>query len=83
VYQVGKETKYSQMMHGQPSIKISRIVSSADTVFMCFVFISKQTATCATYTIKWLVFITEVKSIYCAVRTGSLNKTVCASSSKV
>jgi len=22
VYQVGKETKYSQMMHGQPSIKI-------------------------------------------------------------
>jgi len=26
------------------------------------------------------VFITEMKSIYCAVRTGSLNKAVCASS---
>ena len=30
----------------------------------------------------WLVFITEMKSVYCAVRTGSLNKAVCASSLK-
>ena len=29
---------------------------------------------------KWLVFITEMKSVYCAVRAGSLNKAVCASS---
>ena len=41
--------------------------------FMCFVFIWEQTATCATYSINWLVFITEMKSVYCAVRTGSLN----------
>jgi hypothetical protein len=27
-----------------------------------------------------LVFITEMKSVYCAVRTGSLNTTVSASS---
>jgi hypothetical protein len=27
-----------------------------------------------------LVFITEMKSVYCAVRTGCLNKAVCASS---
>jgi hypothetical protein len=39
---------------------------------MCFVFIWEQTATCATYSINWLVFITEMKSVYCAVRTGSL-----------
>ena len=45
---------------------------------MCFVFIWKQTATCTTYNINWLVFITEMKSVYSAVRTGSLNKTVCA-----
>ena len=38
--------------------------------------------TCATYSINWLVFITEMKSVYCAVRTGSLNKAVCASSFK-
>jgi hypothetical protein len=26
-----------------------------------------------------LVFVTEMESAYCAVRTGSLNKAVCAS----
>jgi len=29
-----------------------------------------------------LVFITEMKSVYSAVRNGSLNKAVCASSLK-
>ena len=53
----------------------STTVRSAHTVFMCFVFIWEQTATCATYSINWLVFITEMKSVYCAVRTGSLTKT--------
>jgi hypothetical protein len=47
---------------------------------MCFVFIWEQTATFATYSINWLVFITKMKSVYSAVRTGSLNKAVCASS---
>ena len=28
---------------------------------------------------KLIGFITELKSVYCAVRTGSLNKAVCAS----
>ena len=46
---------------------------------MCFVFIWEQTATCATYSINWLVFITEMESVYSAVRTGCLNKAVCAS----
>jgi hypothetical protein len=58
----------------------SSTVRSAHTVFMCFVFIWEQTAICATYSIKWLVFITEMKSVYSAVQTGSLNKAVCASS---
>ena len=31
---------------------------------------------------KLIGFITEMKSVYCAVRTGSLNKAVCASSVK-
>jgi len=51
-------------------------------VFMCFVFIWEQTATCASYSINWLVFITEMKSVYSAVRTGSLNKRFCSSSLK-
>ena len=57
-------------------------VSSTHTVLMCFVFIWEQTATCATYSINWLVFITEMKSVYSEVRTGPLNKAVCASSLK-
>ena len=36
--------------------------------------------TCATYSINRLIFINEMKSVYSAVRTGSLNKAVCASS---
>jgi len=42
--------------------------------------ITEQRATCATYSINWLVFITETKSVYSAVGTGYLNKAVCASS---
>jgi len=49
---------------------------------MCFVFIWEQTATWTTYSINWLVFITEIKSVYSAVRTGSLNKAVFSSSLK-
>ena len=43
---------------------------------------SEQTATRATYSINWLVFITEMKSVYSAVRTGPLNKAVWHSSLK-
>ena len=50
------------------------------TLYLCvFLFIWEQTATYATYSINWLVFITEMKSVYCGVRTGSLVKAVCVS----
>ena len=49
---------------------------------MCFVFIWEQRTTSATYSTNWLVFITKMKSVYCAVRTGSLNKAAWASSLK-
>ena len=65
------------VMHQQ--VWYSTIVPSAHTVFMCFVFIWEQTATCTTYSINCFVFITEKKSVYSAVRTGPLNKAVCAS----
>ena len=61
---------------------IQQLYALPQNVFMCFVFIWEQTATCATYSINWLVFITEMKSVYSTVRTGSLNKAVCASSLK-
>ena len=43
-------------------------------VFMCFVWISEQTAIISLYSINWLVCTAETKCVYCAVRTGSLNK---------
>ena len=59
---------------------IQQLYALPNTVFMCFVFIWVQTATCATYSINWLVFMTEMKSVYSAVRSGSLNRAVYASS---
>ena len=50
------------------------------SVFMCFVWISEPTAIISLYSINWLVFITEMKSVNSSVRTGSSNKAVCASS---
>jgi hypothetical protein len=41
-------------------------------VFMCFVWISEQTAIISLYNINWLVCITETVCVYCAVRTESL-----------
>ena len=43
----------------------------------------RKNSDCATYSINWLVFITEMKSVYSAVRTGSLNTAVCAWALKV
>jgi hypothetical protein len=43
------------------------------SAFMCFVWISEQTAIISLYSINWLVFITETECVYCAVRTESLN----------
>jgi hypothetical protein len=38
-----------------------------------FIWISEQTAILSLYSINWLVFITEMESVYYAVRTDSLN----------
>ena len=38
-------------------------------VFICFVWISEQTAIISLYNINGLVFVTETVSVYCAVRT--------------
>ena len=42
------------------------------TVFMCFVWISEQTAIISLYNINWLVCVTETECVYCAVRTEHL-----------
>jgi len=42
-------------------------------LYLCFVWISEQTAIISLYNINWLVFITEMESVYCEVGTGYLN----------
>ena len=53
----------------------SEIVCCAHSAFMCFVWISEQTAIISLCSINLSVFKTEAESVYCAVRTGSLNAT--------
>jgi hypothetical protein len=43
-----------------------------------FLFVWEQMMTCTIYIKKnWLVFITEMKIVYSAVRTGPVNEAVC------
>jgi len=70
-----KPTGY--VMHQQ--FNIQQLYVLPTLYYMCVVFIWEQTATCATYSTNWLVLITELKSVYSAVRTGYLNDAVCHS----
>jgi hypothetical protein len=54
----------------------SEIVHYVHTAFVRFVFLSGQTATEVLY--NQLVFTVKMKTVFCAVRTGSLNPTVYA-----
>ena len=55
-----------------PCLTFSNSTFCPHSVFMCFVWISEQTAIISLYSINWLVFITETECVYCAVRTGCL-----------
>jgi hypothetical protein len=56
-------------------LQLSEILCSAPIAFMCFVWISTQTAIISRYSINLSVFLTEAESVYSAVRTGYLNQT--------
>jgi hypothetical protein len=49
------------------SLTFSNSTFCPHSVFICFVWIWEQTAIISLYNINWLVFVTEVKSVYCAV----------------
>jgi len=53
-------------------VKLKNSTFCPHSLFMCFVWISGQTAIISLYGINWLVFITETECVYCAVRTESL-----------
>ena len=54
------------------TICTSNSTSWPHNVFMCFVWITAQSAIISLHSMKWLVFITDTEGVYCAVRTGSL-----------
>ena len=73
-----KPTGY--VMHQQFTIQQLYVLP---TLCLCVLYLSENKQRLVPLTsINWLVFITEMKSVYCAVRTGSLNKAVCTSYSR-
>ena len=54
-------------------LTVKNILCSAQTnEFICFVWISEQTAIISLHSINWLVFVTETECVYCAVRAECL-----------
>ena len=45
------------------------------SLYVCFLWISEETATFSLYKSSLLAFVTEVEIVYCEVRTESLYKT--------
>ena len=54
------------------SLTFSNSTFCPQNVFICFVWISEQTAIISLYNINWLVFVTDLECVYCAVRTDWL-----------
>jgi len=54
------------------SLTFSNSTCCPHSVFMCFVWISEQTAIISLYSIDWLVCITKTVCVYCAVRNEAL-----------
>jgi hypothetical protein len=65
-----------------PALTYKNSVFCPQSIY-CVLRGSQQTAIISLYSINLSVFITEAESVYCAVRTGSLNQTAAFSSSKV
>jgi hypothetical protein len=68
----GSPFKAQWLMYLLPGLTFTNSTFCPHSVFMCFVWISEQTAIISLYSINWLVFITETECVYSAVRTESL-----------
>jgi hypothetical protein len=62
--------KAQWLLYVSPGLTSTKPTFWPHSVFVCFMWISEQTAIIPLYSINWLVFITE--SVYCAVRARSL-----------
>ena len=66
------------VMHHQFNIQQLYVLP---TLYLCVLYLSENKQRLVQLnSINWLVFITEMESVYSAVRTGYLNKATCASS---
>jgi ribosomal protein S26 len=65
-------SKAQWLLYVPPGLTFSNCTFCSHSVFMCFMWISEQTAIISLYSINCLVFIRETECVYCAVRTGSL-----------
>ena len=74
-YQFNLLKPTGHVMHQQFNIQQLYLLP---TLYLCVLYLSETNSNYC-HSINWLVFITEMKSVFCAVRTGSLNKAVCAS----
>ena len=77
VFITGTECVYCSVRTGYlytASLTFNNPTFCPRSVFMCFVWIWEQTVIISLYNINWLVCITETECVYCAVRTGYLNK---------
>jgi len=61
-------------LQGKAPKEIHAILAETLTYLWDFVWPQKKTVIISLYSIKWMIFINETQSVYCAVRTGSLNK---------
>jgi hypothetical protein len=62
-------SKAQWLLYVPPGLTFTNSTFCPHSVFMCFVWISEQTAVISLYSINWLVFITETECVYCVVRT--------------
>jgi hypothetical protein len=57
------------LLYLQVRLTFNNSTFCSHSVFMCFVWMSEQTAIISLYNINWLVCITETECVYCAVWT--------------
>ena len=65
--------KHQSLLYVPQGLTFTNSTFYPQSVFVCFVWISQQTAIPTLYSVNRLVLITETESVFCAVRTESLN----------
>jgi hypothetical protein len=63
------ESEYPAKPSGTTNLTFSNSTFCPHSAFMCFVWISEQTAIISLYSINCPVCVTETECVYCAVRT--------------